>query len=96
MNNPLTRKKRAYKALFIAPNGGMHDTSEIVLADLAKFCCAKSPATRRDSLGRVDPIATAQVAAKQEVWHRIQAMIHLPEQMETRNALTPYADETMI
>lgn len=76
----LRKKQLAYRSTFLAPDNSVKAGADLVLIDLAKFCRAAQPATRRDITGRMDPLATAQQIGRQEVFQRIQAMLHLPLQ----------------
>ena len=76
----LSRKKTAYRRLFLNTGGGMSRDQEIVLADLRKFCRANSPTTAINPVTRtVDPIASAYYEGRREVWLRIMAHLHLED-----------------
>lgn len=70
--------KLAYKALFMAPNGTMPEASRMVMKDLMKFCCAATSPTKLSQTG-IDVPATFQKIGRNEVWHRINSMLHIPD-----------------
>jgi len=77
--NKIQRLQRAYRQVFLAPNGSIPEgVQKTVLADLAKFCYAAKPPTKISASGNVDALATMQVIGRQEVWQRMQAMMNLP------------------
>lgn len=51
----------------------------IVLADLAYFCCASRMTTQTTDGNAVDPIATARMEGRREVWLRINEALHLDD-----------------
>ena len=82
--HPVAKKQRAYRQLFLTPDQTLPEgPQKLVLADLAQFCYSARPPTKMDATGRVDALATAQAIGRQEVWMRIQAMIHLPMREQT-------------
>lgn len=89
----INRKCIAYQATFLAPNQTMGGAPAEVLADLSKFCGAFKPATRKDNLNRIDPIATAQQIGRLEVWQRIQGFINIPERDVARMSMALTDDE---
>lgn len=72
----LFKKKQAYRRLFLAPNGELTPDARIVLNDIARFCSAHQPATRKGG-DKVDALATMQVVGRNEVWQRINAQLYL-------------------
>lgn len=73
------RRRQAYRALF-APKGVLGPASEIVLADLRRFCRATTTPAIVSSISQtIDPIATGIAIGRLEVWHRIAQNIHLSD-----------------
>ena len=76
----ILRRKSAYRRSFLNADGNLHRDSELVLADLRRFCRATastalvSPVTKA-----VDPIAMAMAEGRREVWLRIMAHLHVDE-----------------
>jgi hypothetical protein len=71
------RRRMAYRHLF-APG----PASDIVLADLARFCHATRPTTIVSPISRqVDPIASAIAEGRREVWLRLQAHLNLSDEV---------------
>jgi hypothetical protein len=69
------RRRMAYRHLFAAC-----PASDIVLADLAKFCRAYAPTTVVSPVTRqVDPLASAVAEGRREVWLRIQGHLNLSD-----------------
>ena len=72
----ILRRRGAYRALF---KPGTVAT-DIVLADLARFCRAVStPAVYSPVSGTIDPVATGIAIGRLEVWHRIASNLHLSD-----------------
>lgn len=70
------RRRNAYRGVFLNPDGQVGVASNIVLADLKKFCRADRSTIQVSHLQqRVDPIASALLEGRREVWLRI--MHHL-------------------
>jgi hypothetical protein len=79
----LLTKKRAYCAALLDANGKPTRNGEVILSDLARFCSAHRPCVRLDKTGAVDPIASALVAGRNEVWLRLMEQLHLDEKYLT-------------
>jgi len=68
------KRRSAYRALFQGP------ASELVLADLQKFCRATTtPAVVSPVSRQVDPIATGIAIGRLEVWNRIRQNIAMTD-----------------
>lgn len=79
LSNPVVRfilrKRQAYRAVF---KPGV--ATDIVLADLRKFCRASStPAVASPVSRTIDPIATGIAIGRLEVWHRIAQNLNLSD-----------------
>lgn len=71
----LFKVRQSYRLLF---NPG--PATDIVLADLAKFCRARStPAVVSPATQQIDPIATGIAIGRLEVWHRISQNLNLSD-----------------
>lgn len=70
------KRRGAYKALFKIGT----PAADIVLADLAQFCRARStPAVFSQQSGTIDPIATGIAIGRLETWHRIASNLHISD-----------------
>lgn len=74
--NPFARRRQAYQQLFGDPTVGHGRT---VLADLRRFSRLPDAPIVKDGYGRVDPVASAVLAGRQEVVNRILAQLHISE-----------------
>lgn len=71
------RKQVAARRLFLDGRGQLNPDARVLAADLKKFCKVDGPQIAYDGEGKVDPVATACMAARREVWNRLQAWLHL-------------------
>ncbi len=75
------RKLRdAYRQCFLDTN--MRDPSHpgrVILADLTAFCRASEPCVKFDTQGRIDPIGSAYLEGRREVFLRLNYYLNLPE-----------------
>lgn len=55
--------------------------AEAILADLAYFCRANKPAIEWSHDGAIDPIASARLEGRREVFLRINEALHLPPEV---------------
>lgn len=78
----LLNRRQAYRRAFSLDNHG-HPLGDgrVVLADLKKFARLPDPPIVRDGQGRVDPIASAVLAGRQEVVNRIIATLHIDDRV---------------
>lgn len=80
----LWSRKRAYHVVFLeagTPTLAGHD----VLTDLARFCRAhESTAVHNRVTGTMDPIASAKLDGRREVWLRIQGHLDLDNEALNR------------
>lgn len=66
------RRRHAYRSLFRPGGRELSIAAQIVLTDLKKFCRATSSTTVVSPVSRaVDPIASAHLEGRREVWLRI-------------------------
>lgn len=87
----ILKKRSGYRALF---KPGTVAT-DIVLADLAQFCRARStPAVYSQVAGTIDPMATGIMIGRLEVWHRIASNVHLSDADLYRLMETTAQDQT--
>lgn len=78
----LLNRKQAYRRAFgVDRLGHVAGDGRVVLADLKKFARLPDAPVVRDGAGRIDPIASALLAGRQEVVNRILATIHLDERV---------------
>lgn len=76
---PLVRKAHAYKRCFLEAGKPTKD-AELVLKDLAKFCRAHEPTMVVSPVSRtVDPIASAHLEGRREVWLRLMWHLKIDE-----------------
>lgn len=76
----ILRRKLAYKRTFMNADGNLHRDSEIVLADLKRFCRATTSTAVISPISKsVDPIAMAMAEGRREVWNRLMAHLHVNE-----------------
>lgn len=62
---------------WLRPSGKPTPHGEQVLADLARFCRATKPTSVYLEGGAVDPIASARMDGRREVWLWINEYLHL-------------------
>jgi hypothetical protein len=79
--------KRAYQAVFFAPNGDTPDAQRRVLSDIVKFCAAGRSPVVFDPSGKVDADATLVAVGRQEVWHHINQVLNIPDRDIVRLAI---------
>lgn len=78
----MLQKRSAYRNAFLGKGDPKHLPADrgFVLEDLARFCrngqtsLVRSPVTQA-----VDPIASAALEGRREVWHRIQYYLNLTD-----------------
>lgn len=76
----IQRRRNAYRAVFQPSGGQLGISQEIVLADLRKFCRATdSTAVVSRVQQRIDPIASAVLVGRREVWLRIMHHLHISD-----------------
>lgn len=59
---------------------GPTQSTQIVLADLARFCYATKSTFMINRAGHADPVAMAMAEGRREVFNRIRAMLNLSDQ----------------
>lgn len=76
----ILRRKMAYRRTFFNADGDLHRDSEIVLADLRRFCRANTSTALISPVSKaIDPIAMAMAEGRREVWNRLMAHLHVNE-----------------
>jgi hypothetical protein len=76
----ILRRKMAYRRTFFNASGDLHRDSEIVLADLRRFCRANTSTALISPVSKaIDPIAMAMAEGRREVWNRLMAHLHVNE-----------------
>ena len=70
----ILRRRSHYRAVFRPSR-----STDVVLADLQRFCFGNAPTIKYNAQGAVDPLASAVAAARQEVWLRIINHLHLDD-----------------
>jgi hypothetical protein len=68
-----------FQRLFMTEKGEINAQAQPVLAFLRSFCFANSSAIIYGKDGRVDPLAMAANAGKQEVWQQIHNYCNLDD-----------------
>src|SRR5688500_11426601 len=86
--NWLWRRAQAYRITFLQSDGMVKPlfgppkpAAYVVLAHLARFCRANKPTSCYLVTGAVDPIASARMDGRREVWLLIQEHLHLDDQV---------------
>jgi hypothetical protein len=80
MIDRLLRRKRAYRRLFPTRDGAVVGDAATVMGDLARFCrITEPPLVRSPTTGVVDPVASAVLIGRQEVFNRIRAQLFIDE-----------------
>lgn len=75
----LIRRARAWKALCFDKEGALKPEAKRALSDIAKFSRARRSTFTRDLQGRADPIASARLEGRREVFLRIANYLGLDE-----------------
>ena len=80
------RRRGAYRSTFLRSDDGKPDMAgQLVLADLARFCCQNRTTIRVSPTTRtIDPMAMAVREGRREVFMRIAKFIHLSDAEVTR------------
>lgn len=74
----LQKTQNAYRRLFVLSDGEPLGDVATVLKDLGRFCKITEAAVVTSPVtGTVDPIATGVLLGRQEVYARIEAMLHM-------------------
>lgn len=86
--NFLRRRVEAYRITFLHSTdtvkplfGPPKPAAQMVLAHLARFCRANKPTSCYTATGAVDPIASARMDGRREVWLLIQEHLHLDDRL---------------
>lgn len=74
----------SYRGVFLSANGEPNVSQAVVLQDLRRFCFAEKRTFQRDKDGRIDPVASALMEGRREVWIRINAFLHLTDEQLAR------------
>lgn len=84
-------KQTAIRRLLLDPRGHLNRDARILAVELRKMCgpgagVSFSNITQYDRAGAVDPIGTAQAAARREIWDHFVKLLHLepPEAVNLR------------
>lgn len=73
-------RRLAWQRALLGENGLPHVDGDIILKDLARFCRAhQSTAVYSHVRGVMDPLASARLDGRREVWLRIVEHLHLDE-----------------
>lgn len=74
------RRRNAYRAVFLQSDGQVGVAANIVMSDLKQFCRADRGTTVVSHLQqRVDPVASALLEGRREVWLRIAGHLHMSD-----------------
>lgn len=68
------KRRSHYRAVFRPGK-----STDVVLADLQRFCFGNAPTIRHGGNGAIDSHASIAAAARQEVWQRIINHLHLDD-----------------
>lgn len=75
----LLRRHTAYRQCFLGEDGQLTPAARIVMADLARFCCATEGTTIVSPVSRqTDVPATMQREGRREVFTRVWRTLRLP------------------
>lgn len=85
-------RRQDYRAIFLTPGGDLNPRAVRVMGDLARFCRANQACIVYGPNGQIDPIASAVVQGRREVWLRIADHLHLSDAVVTN--LTPPQDDS--
>ncbi len=78
--NKIHRRRRAYRMLFLDNEGRPTPIAETVLADLRRFCRARTSTVVVSPVSqRIDPLAMAMAEGRREVWNRIQEYLNISD-----------------
>ncbi len=86
MNEVELRRRQAWRAVFLAPNGELPDAQVTVIEDLLRITGALQSPTQFDNVGRVDADATLIAVGRQEVWKYVNQQLNLPDRETMRIA----------
>ena len=62
---------QALRGMFLGDDGSPHRDALIVLQDLMKFCHAQQTTACFDDALKLDPLASAQLEGRRQVWLRV-------------------------
>lgn len=76
------RKQIAIRRLLLDPRGNLNRDARALAVELRKLCgpgvgVSFSSLVQYDRHGAVDPIGTAQAAARREIWDHFVRLLHL-------------------
>lgn len=78
--NKIFSRRLAWQRLLLRDKDSLTPDAEIVLKDLARFCRAhRSTAVYSQVRGTLDPLASARLDGRREVWLRIVEHLHLDD-----------------
>lgn len=65
--------------------GNLHRDARLIAADLRKFCRAdgRGSIIYSPTTGQVDPVATAAMAARRDVYDRLRRLLNLDDYVES-------------
>jgi hypothetical protein len=75
----LQRKRFAYRRMFLADDNTPNADARVVIADLKRFCRAEAPCIQYDKAGKLDPVASAYLEGRREVYLRIMHFLHIDD-----------------
>lgn len=76
----ITGRRLAWQRALLGENGTPTVDGDVILKDLARFCRAhRSTAVYSHVRGTLDPLASARLDGRREVWLRIVEHLHLDE-----------------
>jgi hypothetical protein len=85
-------RRQAYRRVLLNPGGDLKCDADVVMRDLARFCRANRACIVYGQNGHIDPIASAVVQGRREVWLRIAEHLHLSDAVVT-NLIPPTETE---
>ena len=76
----VTRRRHAYRHLFLDQDGKLSPIAEIVMADLKRFCRAQTSTAQVSPVSKqIDPLAMAMAEGRREEWNRIVGHLHISD-----------------
>jgi hypothetical protein len=77
--NEQSRRREAYRRLFLGDNGEIKPDAQVILRDLKAFCRANGIIGYRTQQGTIDPLAMVNANGRREVWDRLMHFLHMPD-----------------
>ena len=66
--------------MFLAQDGTRTSDGDLLLSDLERFCHAQATTHVFDEQGRSDPLASAQLEGRRQVWLRLVSYVEMRDE----------------